>query len=236
MGFFINFFYVCIMFFNKIINEIRKQTDTIILFHSATGKDSIMLCDLLSKSFEKVICIFMYLVNGLEYENKYIDWAEKNYKNIQFYQTPHYALNSFIKYGYLGIKKDETIIKNRIQLIDSKVRSKFNINWSVYGFKKNDGITRRLMLNHFENGIDYRINKAYPLMDMKNENVLRYISDNNLITPFCYNKLKPSSGCDISQPTFLNYIYNKYPNDLIKIYNQFPFCEALLFRYNHENS
>jgi hypothetical protein len=60
----------------------------------------------------------MCLVKGLEYENRYIAYAEKKYSNIKFIQVPHYALNSFIKVGYLGIKKDEKIYQNKISLIE----------------------------------------------------------------------------------------------------------------------
>ena len=85
------------MFYTEIINNLRKETKEVILFHSATGKDSIMLLDLLSKKFDIVHCIFMYLVKDLDYENRYIAWAQKRYSNIEFHQTPHYALYSFIK-------------------------------------------------------------------------------------------------------------------------------------------
>ena len=175
----------------------------------------------------------MYLVKNLSYENAYIRWAEKKYSNIEFYQTPHYALPSFIKHGYLGIKKDESISNTTISKIDKKIRDIYKIDWSVYGFKKNDGLTRRLMLNGLPTGINEKTHKAYPLMDLSNADVLRYIHDNSLIQPFCYANDRPSSGCDISQPLFLNYIRNKYPNDLQKIYNQFPFTEAILFRYDN---
>ena len=222
------------MFYTKIIKELRKKTDEVILFHSATGKDSICLCDLLSKNFNKVVCVFMYIVKGLDYENRYINYALKKYRNIEFIQVPHYALNSFIKHGYLGIKKDVNIEANKISKIDKLIRKKYKIDYSVYGFKKNDGITRRLMLNQLKEGISHNTKKAYPLMDLKNENVLMYISDNNLIPPFNYSKTKPSSGCDISQPEYLSYIKNKYPEDLRKIYNQFPLCEAILFRYENK--
>ena len=175
----------------------------------------------------------MYIVKDLQYENKYIQWAQNKYKNIKFYQTPHYAIYSFIKAGYLGIKKDTEYNKMTISRIDRDVRIKYNIEFSVYGFKKNDGITRRMMLKEPVNGIHPKTNKCYPLMDLKNEEVLRYISDNSLIIPFNYGTTKPSSGCDISRPEFLYYIRKKYPEDLKKIYNQFPVCEAILFRYEN---
>jgi 3'-phosphoadenosine 5'-phosphosulfate sulfotransferase (PAPS reductase)/FAD synthetase len=221
------------MFYTEIINNILQKTDEVILFHSATGKDSICLLDLLSMKFKKVVCVFMYIVKDLEYENKYIRWAEKKYPNCNFIKVPHYCLSSFIKHGYLGIKKDENIEGNKISEIDRMVRLKTGINFSVYGFKKNDGLTRRLMLNDCKNGIHPKTNKCYPIMDLKNRDVLNYIADNNLIPPFNYNSDKPSSGCDISQPKFLNCIRSKYPDDLKKIFLQFPFCEIILFKYDN---
>jgi 3'-phosphoadenosine 5'-phosphosulfate sulfotransferase (PAPS reductase)/FAD synthetase len=221
------------MFFSEIIKNLKSQTNEVILFHSGTGKDSIMLLDLCSKSFDKVVCVFMYIVKDLDYENKYIKWAENKYPNCEFIQTPHYCLYSFIKHGYLGIKKDESFNKMTISRIDDKIRLKTGINYSVYGFKKNDGITRRLMLNSYKDGICHKTKKAYPLMDLKNSDVINYIQDNNLITPFNYGTTKPSSGCDISTPEFLAYLRVKYPNDLKKIFTQFPLAEVNLFKFDN---
>jgi len=219
------------MFYDKIIDRLTSQTDQVILFHSGTGKDSICLCDLLSKKFKRVVCVFMYIVPDLDYENRYINYALKKYSNIEFYKTPHFALASFIKNGYLGIKKNANVEPMSIHKIDKLVKVKYEIDWSVYGFKKNDGVTRRLMLNSCEDGIYYSTKKAYPLMDLKNSDVLNYIRDNDLIQPFSYGTTKPSSGCDISTPKFLAFMKQKYPSDLQKIFNTFPFTEAILFKY-----
>lgn len=216
-----------------IIKRLRTKTDTVILFHSGTGKDSIMLADLCSKHFTRVICIFMYLVKDLDYENRYINWAKNKYPNIEFIQTPHYALYSFIRNGYLGIEKIEKYPKTTIAKIDENHRKKLDIHWSVYGFKKNDGITRRLMLKDTDEGIHLKTQKVYPLMDLKNTDVLNYIKDNDLIEPFNYGTTKPSSGCDISTPEFQDYLRKYEPNDLKKIYNQFPLAESILFKYDN---
>lgn len=176
----------------------------------------------------------MYIVKGLDYENKYISYAEKKYKNCEFIQTPHYCLNSFIKNGYLGIAENKNITKNKISKIDEKYRLILNVDYSVYGFKKVDGITRRFMLNDTPTGINEKSNKVYPLKDLKNKDILRYIDDNNLIKPFNYGTLKPSSGCDISTPEFLHYLKLKYPNDLNKIIKIFPECEFKLFNYENK--
>jgi 3'-phosphoadenosine 5'-phosphosulfate sulfotransferase (PAPS reductase)/FAD synthetase len=220
------------MFYKEIINNIKNKN--VILFHSATGKDSIALIDMLHKNNIEITPVFMYLVKNLEYENKYLQWAENKYK-VKFIQIPHFALLSYIKVGYMGIKKNESVPKLTIAKLDDKIRKKANINCSVYGFKKNDGLTRRFMLNDCPTGINEKTNKVYPLMDMSNKDVLMYIEDNNLIRPFTYEEGKQSSGCNISDPTFLIYMKKKHPNDLVKIFNQFPHLEAILFRYEHKN-
>lgn len=217
----------------QIIEQLSKRTERVILFHSGTGKDSIMLADLCSKNFKEVVCVFMYIVKGLEYENRYIRWAEKRYPNLKFIQTPHYALPSFIRNGYLGIQKIEKYPKTSIKIIDKKIREKTGIEYSVYGFKKVDGITRRLMLNELENGIHPKTKKCYPLKDLKNSDVLNYIKDNDLIEPFNYGTHKPSSGCDISTPEFQDYLRKNYPKDLQKIYDQFPLAKTVIFKYDN---
>lgn len=219
------------MEYNKIIEELKKKTDEVILFHSGTGKDSIMLLDLCSKNFKKVHCVFMYIVKGLQYENNYINWAKNKYSNVTFQQTPHYAVYSFLRNGYLGINQNPNIKKTTIANIDLHFRKKLGLNYSIYGFKKVDGITRRFMLNDCINGMNEKTNKVYPLMNLKNSDVLNYIRDNKLIPPFNYGTKKPSSGCDISTPEFLQYLSVQYPNDLKLIFAQFPMAEAILFKY-----
>jgi hypothetical protein len=187
---------------------------------------------MLSRQFNLVVCVFMYIVPDMEYENRYIAWAERNYKNCRFIKTPHYSVYSFIKYGYLGIKKDPSMSKTKISIIDEKIKDITLIEWSVYGFKKIDGLTRRFMLNDCPDGLHHTTKKAYPIMDFKNKDCLRYIADNNLITPFNYNIKKPSSGSDISQPEYLDYIRSHYPADLQKIFRQYPLTEITLFKYD----
>ena len=171
------------------------------------------------------------MVKDLDYENRYINWAKKKYPNIEFIQVPHYALGSFIRNGYLGIEKTDKYPKTTISKIDEKIRKKTGLNWSIYGFKKVDGITRRVMLNQTDNGIYTKTGKCYPLMNLRNADVLHYIKENDLIEPFNYGTTKPSSGCDISTPEFHEYLKKYYPSDLQKIYAQFPLAPTILFKY-----
>ncbi len=86
----------------SIIKKVASKTDRAMLFHSASGKDSIALLDLLAPHFKEIICVFMYVVPNLEHINRYIKYAEEKYPNAKFVQIPHYGVFSYIKSGYLG--------------------------------------------------------------------------------------------------------------------------------------
>ena len=90
----------------NIIKQIAGQTDKVILFHSASGKDSIALLDLLHPYFNKIVCVYMYVVKDLEHINRYISYAQNKYPKARFIQVPHYAVYSYIKTGFMGCAKN----------------------------------------------------------------------------------------------------------------------------------
>ena len=58
------------------IKRIAEQTDKILLFHSATGKDSIVMLDLCAPFFKEIVCVYMWVVPNLACTTRYIKWAE----------------------------------------------------------------------------------------------------------------------------------------------------------------
>ena len=90
----------------EILKEVRKHTKQVILFHSIAGKDSIALLEMCSKIFDHVHCVYMYFVPGLEHMDRYKRFFLAQYKNATFYEYEHFAINSYRKTGYYGIKKD----------------------------------------------------------------------------------------------------------------------------------
>ena len=81
----------------EIIAEIAEKTDSIILMHSLSGKDSIALLDLLHPYFKRIVCVYMYVVPNLEHIEVYRRWAQATYPKAEFVQVPHYGLYSWIK-------------------------------------------------------------------------------------------------------------------------------------------
>lgn len=220
---------------NLIISQVKQHTDSVILFHSASGKDSIAMLHMLYPHFAKVVCVFMYMVKDLSFVEKYIAYAKIAYPNIEFIQVPHYAIGSYIKYGNFGIAPNEKQRKYNLSDIIKFVKVNTGIEWVILGFKKSDGLNRRLMLKTYElDGFSFEYRKAFQLSGWTNKDVLRYIEINRLIEPLKTSN-RPSQDVDINDMQFLSWVKTNYPTDLLKIFKAFPESETKLYMYEQGN-
>lgn len=219
------------------IKTLSTKTERVILFHSGAGKDSIALLNMLSPYFKEIVCVYMYMVKDLEHINRYIQWAEKKYPNCRFIQTPHYAYYNNKKLGMYGTEQIKYSEWN-VAKINEKIQEQTGIEWTVMGFKKNDSMNRRLMLNSYPDSMtSEKGRKLYPLSDWNNKQVLAYIQKNRLIEPINYGQAnRRSSGTDIEDIAFLTWMRKNYPNDLKKTIAEFPDCERLLFEYDYSQN
>lgn len=220
----------------EIIKRVAQTTDEAILFHSASGKDSIALLHLMAPHFKKIVCVFMYIVKDLMHISRYIEYAKNKYPNIEFVQIPHYALFSYIKYGTLGMQRNEKQRLYTLADLTDRIRKEYNIQWAFFGFKQSDSMNRRLMLRTYDDdAINYKTQKAYPLSPYKNKDIIHYINSNNLIPPESYGKGQ-SSGTAIGDEDYLVFLRNKFPKDLEKITSIFPDVKRLLFEYDYKQN
>lgn len=218
----------------EILQKVRAETDSVLLFHSATGKDSIVLADMCSKVFNRVVSVFMFIVPNLEHEEKFIRWTENHYPNLKFERYPHFALNSMLRSGFMGIKKQQLPDTN-LSGITEMAREKTKLDWAIFGFKKYDSLSRRLMLRNYEDEAIFRkTRKCYPLTNWTNADCLKYIQTNRLPNPIKYTSDR-SNGMDITDTETLLWLRNNYPGDLEKITGVFPLVKQKLFEYDYAN-
>ena len=221
----------------EIIDDVSKETDSILLFHSLSGKDSIVLLDLCYKKFKRVIVVFMYLVKDLEHIMRYYNYAKAKYPNIEFVQVPHYALFNYIKTGYMGIKQNTKQRQWTLSDITDKLREKLCVEWACYGFKQSDSLNRRLMLRSYTDGkeaINWKTKKFYPLSTYKNKEIMDFILDHRLKNPEVCGTNKQSSGVDIEDVEYQKYLKELYPEDLEKIYKVFPMARIVMLKANNK--
>lgn len=219
-----------------IIEQVSKQTNSVVLFHSASGKDSIALLDLLHPYFDEIVCVYLYVVKDLAHINRYINFAIAKYPKCKFIQMPHFVLASYIKSGYMGCKQNEKQKQYSMADLTDIVREKYGIDWAFFGFKQSDSMNRRLMLRTYEDeAICVKSKKCYPLSSYKNSDVLEYINTHNLPKPESYGKAQ-SSGTNITDINYLLFLRENYPDDLKKVFRHFPLVERILFEYDYEST
>ena len=221
----------------EIIDDVSKETDSILLFHSLSGKDSIVLLDLCYKKFKRVIVVFMYLVKDLEHIMRYYNYAKAKYPNIEFVQVPHYALFNYIKTGYMGIRQNTKQRQWTLSDITDKLREKIGVEWACYGFKQSDSLNRRLMLRSYTDGkeaINWKTKKFYPLSTYRNKEIMDFILDHRLKNPEVCGTNKQSSGVDIEDVAYQKYLKELFPEDLEKIYKVFPMARIVMLKANNK--
>jgi sulfate adenylyltransferase subunit 2 len=213
---------------NGTIDLVRKQTNEAIVFCSM-GKDSLALLDLVYPKFDRVICVFMYFVKGLEHVEKYIRWARVKYPGVELIQLPHWNLSYLLRDGiYCVANPDVKLIK--LSDVVSAVNEKTGVNYTFLGMKKADSINRRLMLNTYPNGINN--GKAYPLSNWTNKEVMAYLRSRNIPDPVMYSN-KASGGMGFNLDCF-SWMREHYPGDLEKVLRVFPLSARILFEHDNK--
>jgi sulfate adenylyltransferase subunit 2 len=199
----------------KQISDTLKNEPIIIMF--STGKDSIVMADLLMKGYSgKKEFVFLYFVPGLEIKQRLIEHYEKRWK-IKIHQQPHFVSLSM-----------KTGKKYRMGDIERGLRTKYNISYIAQGVRKCEGMARRGMLAHLPHGIDEKYKKLYPIADFADKHIYSYIKLNKLVLPIEYNQ---DHVHDFSVPDVdgLVYLKNNFPNDYKKVIAEFPQLEARIW-------
>ena len=213
------------------IAAVRERSDSCILFCSL-GKDSLVLLDMLYPKFERVVCVFMYFVEGLEHIERWVGWVKAKYPKIEFVQIPHWNLTYILRYGMYSVANPKIKLLKLADVVKA-MRLKYDIHYVFLGMKKADGMNRNLMLKGYE-AKNYENNgMVYPLADWNQRDILAYMRQKRLLQPVRYS-LKASNGVGFNLDCFL-WLRENYPQDLEKIYKTFPMSERILWEYDQQH-
>ena len=212
----------------KTIAEVRQKSDSCVVFCSL-GKDSLVTLDMVYPVFNRVVCVYMYFVPGLEHMERYISWVRQRYPKVEFMQVPHWNLSYILRTGLYCVPNPKVKIIKLADVVRS-VRLKTGIEYVFLGMKKADSMNRRLMLARFEEDNYISNGQAYPLADWTQRDVLAYMKMRSLPQPVRYS-LKASSGTGFNIDCML-WLRENFPQDLERIYKVFPMSRRILFEYD----
>ena len=214
----------------KSIDAIRCKSDSAILFCSL-GKDSLVLLDMLYPKFERIVCVFMFWVDGLSHIEKWINWVKSKYPKVEFVKIPHWNLSYILRSGLYCVPNSKVKLLKLKDVIDA-MRVNFKIHYVFLGMKKADGMNRRLMLNRYEKNGYENNGICYPLADFTQKDVLAYMKQHNLPNPIRYGN-KASNGLGFNLDCFL-WMRENCPQDLEIVYKTFPMSRRILFEYDNK--
>lgn len=216
----------------KTIDLIAAKTSSVMLMCSL-GKDSIVTLDMIYPRFERIVCVFMYFVKGLEHIERWVRWCKARYPRIEFVQIPHWNLTYILRSGLYCVPQPNVKLLKLADVIAS-LRLKYGIYYTFLGMKKADGMNRNLMLKGYEE-CNYENNGlVYPLADWNQKTILAYMRQHQLPQPVRYS-LKASSGVGFNIDC-LSWLEKNFPQDLQLIYKTFPLCERVLWERNYKQS
>lgn len=222
----------------SIIRKIRKLTDSVIVSYSG-GKDSLVCLDYCCKHFKRVAILNFYFVKGLECEKKKINYAISRFgidkDDVILWEDP--TTTNCKRKGFMRPLPD-TRIKRVAKLEDGYeyARKKTGIEWIVIGFKKNDGLFRRMTFKDYAKkyGDDKwcpPTHKIFPVADWTKAEILSYCNLHNIVVPSALGNSQ-SNGLFFNRLS-LSWLKEKYPRDYETVMRQFP-CARILTEIHPE--
>lgn len=202
------------------VKTMSKISDTTIVLFSG-GKDSAVTLDLCFKYFKHVKPVFMYLVRGLEFQERTIRWYEDKY-DTEVLRVPHFMLSDFLRYGsFRPMDLDVPIVKTAEAY--NYIREKTGVYWIAGGERISDSIIRRAMIKQ-SSSIDISRGRFFPLAYWRKKHVMSYIKQHNI--PLSLESRELGFSFRSLEGRELSVIKEKFPKDFEKIKADFPLIEA----------
>ena len=200
----------------------KNITDSVLVGLSG-GKDSVVTLDLCMKHFKNVQPFFMYVVQGLEFQEKTLCYYEKRY-GCEVLRVPHFMLSDFLRYGTFRQEDFNVPMVKTVELYNY-LREQTGIYWIACGERIADSIVRRAMIKN-SGSIDKKRGRIYPIAEWNKADVMSYLrlhrlplSLENRVLGFSFRSLQ---GLELMK------IKEHFPDDYEKIKKAFPLVDVAL--------
>jgi len=168
--------------------------------------------------------VFLYLVQGLDFQEQTLRYYEKAFK-IKIEREQHWDVSAYLaqmgQYSGRPLKAADC---------EKRLREKFDTPFIALGYRKDESLQRRGHLGSLakDNYIDWRNRKLFPVADFLSSEIDTYVKVRKLYLPPEYRA--GFRNIDQFKGRPLLYIKNTYPEDYQKIVSTFPMVEAEVVR------
>lgn len=205
--------------------KVQSTISDSVLVGFSGGKDSAACLDLCFRYFKNVKPYFMYLVPGLEFQERTLAYYEARYKT-EFLRVPHFMLSDFLRYGTYRMPDLDVPMIKTVELYNY-LREKSGIYWIAAGERISDSIVRRAMIKQ-SSSVDIKRGRFYPIAYWNINHVRSYNKQRRLPLSL-ENKAMGHSFRSLMYED-LKDIKKHFPNDYDKIKSMFPLVDVELKR------
>ncbi|MGN0034538.1 MAG: phosphoadenosine phosphosulfate reductase family protein, partial [Coriobacteriales bacterium] len=161
------------------VKTMSRMTNEVIVGFSG-GKDSIVALDLCMRYFDIVHPYFLYLVPGLEFQERMLRWYERRY-GVEIIRLPHFEVSNFLRYGTFR-ESDFSVPIVSVSDMYSYLRGVTGATWIAAGERIADSIVRRAMIKS-TGSIDTKRGRFYPVAYWRKAEIMNYIKRKRLYLP-----------------------------------------------------
>lgn len=202
------------------IKTMATITDSVLVGFSG-GKDSVTCLDLCFKYFKNVKPFFMYIVPGLEFQERTLRFYENKY-NTDIIRVPHFMIGEWLRYGTYRLPDLSVPMVKTVELYNY-LREVSGIYWICCGERIADSIVRRAMIKQ-SSSIDTKRGRFYPVAYWNVNHIRSYNKHHKL--PLSLENIALSHSFRSLMPQEMAEIREKFPDDYEKIKSMFPLVDT----------
>ncbi len=224
----------------ELCKRIAEESNGVAIISFSMGKDSIAAYIQMKEYFDRIHPVFYYIVPGLEFQQRSIEYYENEVFKEHIIQLPSpatYRQLAYFMYQHPSaidhIHESDIYIPHYDEIfaaakIDLKIPED---TYTGVGVRMNDSLNRRFSIKRY--GAENKKRKQfYPVYDWNNETLINAIRASGIKLPVDYRIWGRSF--DGFHYKFLKPLKDHFPNDFEKVKAMYPFVELELLRYEQK--
>ena len=210
------------------LEKLARTNESIIVSYS-TGKDSMILMDLASKKFRRVIALHMYFVKGLAYIEGGLQYARDRW-GCEVVQMPHWNYIDALKTNqYCNYANAQELADVSLSDVYKLAMQKTGARLVATGARKSDGLWRRRWMKNIRKSANYD-GVIFPLQDWLKLDISNYQKTHNIPMPELSTTGRgDATGISTNNESIL-WLYDRHREDFERMKRVFPHIEAVVHR------